>query len=243
MRACRNAIEFNSAPVLRCAPGGLGNVGLCVTLAVPPGLEAPGARQPPPRPAPRTPRARAGGRRGTCSAACEIVAGPPRGGEIVAGPPRGGRSTSPGSKRSSHTGPSSTVSVQARAPCPAPRRRRARTPTPPPPAIPCRAGRLEGAPPLPVALRRPASGRLKRRGGQGGGALFCSGWRRRAGAPPPPTLPRTNRTSLVPPLVLSGHAASLTAQAARETRLGAPAGSRRCGRRRAGRRRTACSLW
>ena len=28
--------------------------------------------------------------------------------------------------------------------------------------------------------------------------------------PPPPLLPRTNRTSLVPPLVLSGHAASLT---------------------------------
>ena len=28
--------------------------------------------------------------------------------------------------------------------------------------------------------------------------------------PPPPPLPRTNRTSLVPPLVLSGHAASLT---------------------------------
>ena len=27
--------------------------------------------------------------------------------------------------------------------------------------------------------------------------------------PPPPPLPRTNRTSLVPPLVLSGHAASL----------------------------------
>ena len=27
---------------------------------------------------------------------------------------------------------------------------------------------------------------------------------------PPPPLPRTNRTSLVPPLVLSGHAASLT---------------------------------
>ena len=31
----------------------------------------------------------------------------------------------------------------------------------------------------------------------------------RPSAPPPP-LPRTNRTSLVPPLVLSGHAASLT---------------------------------
>jgi len=73
----------------------------------------PGARQPPPRPAPRTPRARAGGRRGTCSAACEIVAGPPR----------GGRSTSIGSKRSSHTGPSST-SAYRRAPCPAPLRRR-----------------------------------------------------------------------------------------------------------------------
>jgi len=29
------------------------------------------------------------------------------------------------------------------------------------------------------------------------------------GPPPPPPLPRTNRTSLVPPLVLSGHAASL----------------------------------
>ena len=29
-------------------------------------------------------------------------------------------------------------------------------------------------------------------------------------APPPPPLPRTNRTSLVPPLVLSGHAAALT---------------------------------
>ena len=28
--------------------------------------------------------------------------------------------------------------------------------------------------------------------------------------PPPPLLPRTNRTSLVPPLVLSGHTASLT---------------------------------
>jgi hypothetical protein len=99
----------------------------------PPRPRGPGARQPPPRPAPRTPRARAGGRRGTCSAACEIVAGPPRGGEIVAGPPRGGRSTSPGSKRSSHTGPSSTSAYRrappaphpaAAAPAPRPRRRR-----------------------------------------------------------------------------------------------------------------------
>jgi hypothetical protein len=31
-----------------------------------------------------------------------------------------------------------------------------------------------------------------------------------AAQPPPPPLPRSNRTSLVPPLVLSGHAASLT---------------------------------
>ena len=29
---------------------------------------------------------------------------------------------------------------------------------------------------------------------------------------PPPPFPRTNRTSLVPPLVLSGHAASLNIQ-------------------------------
>ena len=47
--------------------------------------------------------------------------------------------------------------------------------------------------------------RLQRRGRRGAPG-------RRAGAPPP--LPRTNRTSLVPPLVLSGHAASLTTGAA-----------------------------
>ena len=34
--------------------------------------------------------------------------------------------------------------------------------------------------------------------------------RRRAEMVEPPPLPPTNRTSLVPPLVLSGHAASLT---------------------------------
>ena len=63
--------------------------------------------------------------------------------------------------------------------------------------------------------------------------------RRRAPAPhrvsPPPPLPRTNRTSLVPPLVLSGHAASLTPY--RCAPLSRPAASR------APPRTATCSWW
>ena len=52
-------------------------------------------------------------------------------------------------------------------------------------------------------------------------ACTCARGRDRVRSPPP--LPRTNRTSLVPPLVLSGHAASLTPseEAAERSRGGA----------------------
>ena len=39
MQHGRNAIEFNAAPVLRCAPGGLDNIVMRVTIAVPKGFE------------------------------------------------------------------------------------------------------------------------------------------------------------------------------------------------------------
>ena len=50
---------------------------------------------------------------------------------------------------------------------------------------------------------------------------------------PPPPLPRTNRTSLVPPLVLSGHAASLTPYPKPREAAQVPARRARCPRRRA----------
>jgi len=81
--------------------------------------------------------------------------------------------------------------------------------TPPPhspEAGPCRRGaRAAGsrnAPRLPRGGPRHSERRRRDAAGRGRG--------RRCAPPAPPSLPRTNRTSLVPPLVLSGHVASLT---------------------------------
>jgi len=126
--------------------------------------------------------------------------------------------------------PQVSVTRQFRSRCRAASQANCAAPAPPPPPGPAPvasgstdAGLANRAPfASRTVLRRKRSGAL--RGGRAGAAsprrpaaARCAArlTRGRRAPAPPPFLPRTNRTSLVPPLVLSGHAASLTRVAAR----------------------------
>ena len=151
------------------------------------------------------PRARAGGAgRGCTSREARTTAGRWTPWSGACRDPRPARSPSRGSRSARRASPAHNgVCAQLRSP-------QGHVPAvlPPPAAPPPRRRRV-------AALTRTRVG-APQAAGHAGRSAFLRRHRARAPAPPPlpspPTapLPRTNRTSLVPPLVLSGHAASLT---------------------------------